>query len=186
MKRLPAAALALLTLVGLAPVARADIATPPPPPPISTQKVKLIVLTGDNLKEAHLRIPQNLLPAAAKAEKGSETSLFAAPNVVAGLALTLAFVSAGFWLVRRGRTRAAAAAVLVLALIGAGASAVWADIPRPPRRPFVQPPVELPAGIQLSENSVLEIVPKGDTITLIVDKNSVLKADKPEDKSGRE
>lgn len=184
MKRFIVAALALFTAVGFIPAARADIAFPPPPAPISTQKVKLVVLTADGVKEAHLRIPQNLLPGATKTEKGSETSVFTTPTVVAGLALTLAFVSGGFWLVRRGRGpgRTAAAVVLALSLAGLGASVVWADLPRPPRRPVVPLPLTLPAGIQVSENMVLEIVEKGDTVTLVVDKSMVLKTDKPEDK----
>ncbi len=74
----------------------------------------------DGVKEAHLRIPLNLLPAAAKTEKGSEASLLGMPTVIAGLALTLAFVSDGFWLSRRGRGtgRTAPAVVLALSLFG--------------------------------------------------------------------
>ncbi len=138
MKRFHVAALVLLTAICSMSAARADIAAPPPPLPVATHKVKLVVLTGDDLKEAHLRIPQNLLPAE-KAEKGSEASLLGLPTVIAGLALTLAFVSGGFWLVRRGRGpgRTAAAVVLAPSLFGLGASVVWADIPRPPRRPVV-------------------------------------------------
>lgn len=183
MKRFLVAASALFTAVYFIPAARADLAVPPPPPPVATHKVKLVVLTGDNLKEAHLRIPQNLLPAA-KTEKSSETSLLGLPTVIAGLALTLAFVSGGLWLARRGRGpgRATPAVVLALSLFALGASVVWADIPRPPRH-APEPPIPLPAGIQLSENMVLDILPeKGDTITLVVNKNMVLKTDKAEDK----
>ncbi len=185
MKRFLVAALALFSLAGFVPAARADLAVPPPPLPVSTHKVKLVVLAVEGLKEAHLRIPRNLLPAAAKAEKGAEASLLGLPTVIAGLALTLAFVSGGFWLVRRGRGpgRSAAAVVLALSLFGLGASVVWADIPRPPRRPVVPLPLALPAGVQMSENMVLEIIPeKGDTITLVVNKGAVLKTDKSEDK----
>ena len=183
MKRFHVAALVLLTAICSMSAARADIAAPPPPLPVATHKVKLVVLTGDNLREAHLRIPQNLLPAE-KTEKGSEASLLGLPTVIAGLALTLAFVSGGFWLVRRGRGpgRTAAAVVLAASLFGLGASVVWADIPRPPRTAH-QSPVLLPAGVQLSENMVVEILPeKGDVITLVVNKGAVLKTDKSEDK----
>ena len=125
------------------------------------------------------------MPAAGKTEKGSEAAVFTMPTVVAGLALTLAFVSGGFWLVRRGRGpgRTAAAIVLALALTGFGASVVWADIPRPPRpRTPVQLPLALPAGVQLSENLVLDVVAKDEPFTLVVNKSMVLKTDKPEDK----
>ncbi len=41
----------------------------------------------------------------------------------------------------------------------------------------------MPAGVQMSENMVLEILPeKGDMITLVVNKGAVLKTDKSEDK----
>ena len=84
----------------------------------------------------------------------------------------------------RGPARTATAVVLALSLVGLGASAVMADLPRPPRpvRPPIQLPLALPAGLQVSENMVLEIVEKGDAVTLVVNKSMVLKTDKPEDK----
>ena len=186
MKPFLPASVALTLALGLVSPARADIAFPAPPPPVSSQKAKLVVAVDDSVKEAHLRIPQNLLPAAGKTEKGAEASAFGLPTVVAGVALTLAFVSGGFWLVRRGRAPASitAAVVLGLSLACLGASVALADIPRPPRKPLppIPLPLVLPAGVQLSDNIVLDIVPKGEPLTLVVNKSMVLKTDKPEDK----
>ena len=52
MKRFLPPALALAAMLGLGDAARADIAFPPPPAPVSSQKVKLVVVVDDSVKEA--------------------------------------------------------------------------------------------------------------------------------------
>ncbi len=169
MKRLLAASLALPLLLAALPSARADLAPPPLPKGTST---KFVVLVDERADTPHLQIPKSLLQGGKTGQE--ESSLFGPPTVIAGLALTAAFVSGGFWLIRRGRGPggAAAAVVLALSLLALGASAVWADIARPPkpRGPVTLP---LPANVTLPDTVVVDILDKGDTITLIVNKKAV-------------
>jgi hypothetical protein len=169
-KRILAAFLALPLLLTASPSARADLA--PPPLPKGTE-TKFVVVVDDRADKPHLQIPKSLLQGTTKPGQ-EEAGLFGAPTIIAGLALTAAFVSGGFWLVRRGRGpgRTAAAVVVVLSFLALGASAVWADIPRPPRPrgPVVLP---LPANVTLPDTVVVDLLDKGDTITLIVNKKAV-------------
>ncbi len=153
-------------LFGTLPTIRAD-ARPMPPP---EQKAKLIVEVNPKVKEPHLIIPRSL--ANPKKEVGLST-----PTIVAGVALTLAMVSAGFWFIRRGPGRTTAAVVVVLSLFALGVSTVFADIsPRP--KPPVNTPVKLPADVNLTDDVVIEFVDKGDAIRLIVNKATSIKAEK--------
>jgi hypothetical protein len=162
----------LPVLLAALPSARADLAPPPLP---TGPKAKFVVLVDDRAGVPHLRIPKALLQGGQPGDK-EEAGRFGLPTIFAGLALTAAFVSGGFWLVRRGRGpgRTTAAVGVVLALLALGASAVWADIPRPPRpRPRGPVTLPLPANVTLPDTVVVEIVEKGDTITLVVNKKAV-------------
>lgn len=179
---------AALMLWGLAADAHANGPRPPLPPPVNpmllgARNAELVVEVDENARDARLQIPMKLLAAPPRPVKlGADGGRI--PTLVAGLALTCAFVSGGFWLVRRGRSRTLAA-VLTLTLLAAGTTAVVADIavPKPVKPPVLNPttPVALPADIKLSGKVVLEVVQFGDKIKLIVPKNMVPKVDKPKE-----
>jgi hypothetical protein len=107
------------------------------------------------------------------------------PTIMAGLALTAAFVSGGLWMVRRGAGRTLIG-LLVVSTFVAGAALLWADarVPFPNPRPFTLPdvpkgtPIKLPASVELNDKISLEILPAGDTIRLLVPKSVVKDADK--------
>jgi hypothetical protein len=113
------------------------------------------------------------------------------PTIVAGLALTVALASGGFWLVRRG-SGSTLAGLLVMATLALGATALWADIgpgprPRPPVRPQFKEtkgtPVTLPADVQITSNKItVEVSPVGDTVRLIVPKDAVKKGGEASEK----
>lgn len=194
---------ALLSLCLLVPGVRANEAAPAPPRPEPIpqpvlgkggQEVKLVVQVDDKAKVARLQVPLNLFfgtpnpPAGLvpPARRGADAGPLGLPTIIAGLALSLAVASGGLWLARR-RWGRPAAMVLVLSLFAAGSAAVWADlgprplgpVPRlaPPVKPAL-PALKLPAGIELSANVILETVPDGDHLTLIVPKSAVVAKDK--------
>ncbi len=155
----------------------------PQPAPPQPREVKLIVQVDEKARVPKLKVPVGLLlnpfiENAPVPPRGADGRRSALPTVVAGVALTLAFVSAGLWLARRrhGRTLALMG---VLSLFAAGTAAVWADLgPRPlgPRRePIPQPPalptLKLPANVTLSDKLYLELTSEGDHVTLILPKN---------------
>jgi hypothetical protein len=155
-------------------------APPPRPQPgiqIGTQDAKIAVEIDEKAKVARLQIPAQLLTGG-KGRPGAGAGLDRVPMVIAGLALTCAFVSGGFWLVRRGRGNVLAALGLGLSLLAFGASAALADLgpkpigPKPPP-PVPLVPVKLPANIEINGNLTLEIIPAGDTLKLIVNKSMV-------------
>jgi hypothetical protein len=120
-------------------------------------------------------------PGAPARKEGADAGALGLPTVVAGLALTAAFVSGGLWLIRRGSGRRYLG-VLVLGILAASATALWADIPPfrgrpkpPPPAPAKATPIPLPAGIELSEKITLEFSVAGDTLRLIVPKEAVLR-----------
>ncbi|HVS39163.1 MAG TPA: hypothetical protein VMS17_26630 [Gemmataceae bacterium] len=170
MKRILAASLALPLLLVVCAPARADIA--PPPLPMGA-KTKFVVVVDDRADTPHLQIPKSLLQGGQSGGK-EDAGLFGAPTIIAGLALTAAFVSGGFWLIRRGRGpgRTLAAVVVILSFVALGASAVLADIPRPPR-PRGPVALPLPANVTLPDTVVVDFLDKGDAITLIVNKKAV-------------
>lgn len=146
------------------------------PLPRGARRVSLTVEVDERVKEARLQIPANLLPAAVPA-RGADAGPLHLPTVAAGVALTLAFVTGGLWLLRRGTTRRVAAGGLLLALFALGGTALLADIaPGRGRGPKPPPPggpagtLLLPGNVQLPPNLVLEVVEKGDGVKLIVNK----------------
>jgi hypothetical protein len=170
MRRWILAAVPILFLFGTLPAVRADKAVPErPDDPPAAQKVKLTVEVDANAKQPRLVIPRSLANPPKKADAG-----LGIPTIVAGVALTLAVVSAGFWFIRRGPGRSVAAAVLVVALFALGVSALYADIgpgprPKPPIPPAVTT-IKLPADVPLQEDVLIEFADKGDAIKLIVPK----------------
>jgi hypothetical protein len=205
MKRSILAGLPVLLLCA-APAARADIAPRPNPfgPPVvqpglrlpPAQKVSLVVEVDEKAKDTRLRIPVNLLtqnPALQPVQpglprRGADAGRLGLPTIVAGMALALALASGGLWLARRGAGRYLII-LLVLSLFAAGTAAVWADLgprplgPRPPPRP-VPPPqpalpqLTLPAGVELSDKVIIEIVPPARHLTLVVPKTRVIEKDR--------
>jgi len=162
---------AVALLLGSVASANADKVPPPPPKTIKvgTRDVKLEVVIDDKAKTARLQIPQGLLTE----DKRRSDAGWPLPTIMAGLALTLAFVSGGLWLVRRGPARKVAAVVLFLSLLAFGTAAVYADLivrPRPDPKPLT-----LPAGLTLSDKMVLEVVEKGDTVKLVVNSSMLPK-----------
>jgi hypothetical protein len=94
--------------------------------------------------------------------------------MIAGVALTLAFGLGGVWLVRRqGRSGVRGLALLIAAGGTLAASTiVWANAPPPrtPERPPVKERVILPVAFDGNVN--LEVVFGGDTIRLVLDKDT--------------
>ncbi len=179
MRRWIYAAVPVLFLFGSLPAVRADRVPDEPPAP-AAQKVKLVVEVDANAKQPRLVIPRSLANPPKKA--GANLTV---PTIVAGVALTLAMVSAGFWFIRRGPGRSVAAAVVVVSLFALGVSAVYADLgpgpgPRPPLTPRAPAAIKLPADVQLTEDVLVEFTDKGDALRLIVNKANVLKTDKAE------
>jgi hypothetical protein len=140
---------------------------PPPPPPgaglvMGPRDAKLVIKKDENAKSARLVIPAGMLVGVAPKRVGALDRM---PALMAGLALTAAFVSGGFWLVRRNR--AVAAVVLFVSVVVFGASTLQADLARPPR-PGVGVPIAFPATIRHEGNLTVDVVPQGDTMELIV------------------
>jgi hypothetical protein len=181
---LPAAALLLL---GTTAEVRADRAAPPSDTTVrlGERNVKLVVVIDDKVKEPRLQIPQSLLAGGGKKSADAGPRL---PTIMAGLALSVSLVAAGFWLVRRGPGRRLAAVVLAVSLLACGASAVWANVgPKPIESKDRPTLVAMPAGILLPEQIVLEVVPRGDAVRLIVNEKALKSAGtvKPERSSAK-
>jgi hypothetical protein len=163
--------LPVLLLVGSLSAVRGNEA--PPRAPAGGQKAKLVVEVDPNAKQPRLVIPTALASPPKRADAG-----VGLPTIVAGVALTLAVVSAGFWFVRRGPGRSIAAALVIVGLFAFGVSALYADIRvDPPPKPAAKT-VQLPADVQLTEDLVVEFVEKGDAIKLIVNKANPVKGEK--------
>jgi len=145
----------------------------PPPRPGEPKAAKLVVVVDERVKEPRLVIPRSLMG-------DKKSAWLEMPTVVAGLALTLALVSGGVWLVRRGTSRNVAAVALALSVLALGATALFADVAKPP--PPKVTPVTLPASVVLSDKIQFEFVDKGDEIKLIVGKDMVKSEAKPEAK----
>jgi len=169
-------------------------------------KVKLVVQVKDGIKLPVLQVPVNLamgqqanpgggVGEAPNAEPETDRRL-GLTTLVAGLALTLAFASGGLWLVRRGAQRTLVILVIT-GLVAVSTAVVWADVPPfggrrplpavPPAKPALTP-IKLPAGIELSDKLILEPMPPGDHLTLILPRSMVTEKEKkaaPREKRGR-
>jgi hypothetical protein len=159
---------------------------PQPAIRIGAQEAKIAVEIDEKAKVARLQIPAQML-IGVKGRPGAGAGLDRVPMVIAGLALTCALVSGGFWLVRRGNGNYLASIGLGLSLLVLGTSAALADLgPRPPK-PLPTIPVKLPTNIEINGNLIMEVT-LGDTIKLIVNKNMVKEAKAeaaPEEKSSK-
>lgn len=183
----------LVAIVAVSP-ALGDIPRPPPKPSIApkpaTGKVEPKVVStitsavnvehvdlskhGNTLK-AKIIIPKKLLAgnealkdvAPAKAAPESGASFDTSRSLIAGIALSLAAVSAIF--VRRGSkaTKVAVGVVMVSAALLVGGT-LWADI-RIPGQPYRGParrPAEEPVKPEAVNVVTIEIVEEGDVVTL--------------------
>src|SRR4051812_21885857 len=197
--RLPLlAGLAALGL-GLIPVAARADALPPVPP---ARDVKFTVELDEKAKGPKLIVPANMarpqlrprpLPGAPKgvadkqpvaypeveADDAGPADAPRNPNhlMVAGVALTLALGLGGVWLVRRQGRPGARGLGLLLAAGGApmGRTGVWANVapaPPPPKKEVVVLPVAFDGKVNL------EMVVGGDTIRLVLDKETYEKVKK--------
>lgn len=146
---------------------------------VGPQDVQIEVLTDPKATKPTLIIPRPLLVTTQRQARTTPTS-----PLVAGVALSAAFVVGGLWLA--GRRRLRGAAVSALALLALGGGALLADIPnpygnRPNRdrfdhlRPHPEPKPEpepeavaLPAQITLPRDVRLEVVESGDRIRLVM------------------
>src|SRR5579884_547277 len=165
---LPAMTAAVVLTCGLIPAVRANPVAPPPPPPnvqFGAREAKVVVEVDERAKQPRLVVPAALL--GPQPRPGAGAGFGQLPTVVAGVALTLAFVTGGFWLLRKGPGRALVL-LFAVSLLLAGTAFVQADVPRDP------PPkaVKLPADVRISQDKLtLEVVPFGDTVRLIVPKD---------------
>src|SRR2546425_838753 len=110
---------AALLLVGFTVVEARANPIPVPAPRDNTivmgaREAEIVVEIDENSKEARLLVPVKFLVGPRK-RLGADAGQV--PTLIAGLALTCAFVSGGFWLVRRGRGRTLAALLLGLSVL---------------------------------------------------------------------
>jgi hypothetical protein len=180
-----------VVLALLAPAARADLkpANPvgPKKPPAGPLTAPIVVVVDDKATETHVQIPRALL-GQLRADAGDAAD----PNtrraealpplhlVVAGTALALALTFGGLWLVRaRIRPTRSNVALLLVAItaLAIGATSLWADIavPKPKPKPDSgTADAKVPAnGANLTDKAVIEVVDKGDAITLIVNRDDL-------------
>jgi hypothetical protein len=159
--------------------------------PVSLQfdnrDVDLVVEVDEKFKIARLIVPASLLMAK-QPQVGARVGML--NHIIPGIALSCALVTGGLWLVRKGKGRNLATFLVTVCMFTAGVSLVWADIPGPhgepaqpidhsgmmpipanPQVPLTQ--ITLPTGIEFTGKLVLEVVPDGDKVTLIVAKNMV-------------
>jgi hypothetical protein len=160
--------LALVTGLFLSATAitRADIAPIKPKNPNNS----LVVEIDNKVTKAQLIIPQKFL-----AKNGAavpvQGGLGAAPTVIAGLCLSLAVLSGGIWLLRRGgrklspvQTGLAVGLCVGLTVLGVATPFLWGNgiAPRP---------VPQPASVVVSEDVQVVVVPQGNEIRLVVNQN---------------
>jgi hypothetical protein len=177
MKRWLSPLLSVLFLFGALSPAWGNGAPPPPrPAPLpeaKTVEVKVVI-------DERVTAPRFIIPKSMMAEKKSAS--LETTTIVAGLALTLAFVSGGVWLVRRGKARAVAAVILTLSALTFGTTTLLADIAKPPPPP-APVPVTLPADIMFTGKVEIEFVEKGDEVKVLVKKAWVTEKKKVEPKT---
>ncbi len=101
---------------------------------IDPNKTPLIIEVDPAATWPRLQIPRALLEKAGK--KKADASDLHGPTLGAGLALSAAFVSGGFWLVRRGTNRSFVIAGLTLAVSAITFTLLYADgVPGPGVKP---------------------------------------------------
>jgi hypothetical protein len=167
--------LAVLLLLGLASSAPGNPIPVPRPrsgPSFHTgpTEQKLVVEINESAKQPRLLIPKNLLLTDTPAEAPRKGAFLGTSTLMAGLALSLACVTGGLWIARRGKGSGLAALCLGVFALAATASSLSADIPAP-KPPAKPPTVALPADIRLSGRITVLIVEKGDSIKLVVNKS---------------
>jgi hypothetical protein len=158
---------------------------PAPQVPLGSVRAKLVVAVDENAKNPRLQISQALLQQAAPGAGDARPGRVGLPVMFGGLALSLCFVSWGFWLLRSRNGRRLTAFLLAGSMLTFGASVLWANLGPPPRPEppvLVKNQVKLPSGLQLTEDLTIEIFPAGavpvGSIVLVVPKESVIKQDK--------
>jgi hypothetical protein len=158
---------------------------PAPQGPINSLGAKLVVVFDENAKAPRLQISQALFQQPGPGAKDARPGRVSLPIIVAGLALSLGIVSGGFWLLRNRTGQRLAVFLMAGAVLALGASVLWANFAPPPRfdpQAFVKNQVKLPAGLQLTEDITVEVLPVGamppGSITLIVPRDAVLKKDR--------
>jgi len=171
--------LAVAVALVIASAAGANEAVPPQPPKPAAPALKLglrevpfQVMAAPRDGEITLVVPANLLQEAA-GKQGADAG-FLHPLFLSGVALTLAFVTGGFVLLRGGRhgKTIAAATVLVAALVvGYAAQANIA----PPAIPY---PVKFPTGVRFDGKLFLEVAPEGTGVKLLVPPSRVIAMEK--------
>ncbi len=167
------ACLSLLVLGGAVSFAHANGAPLFPAPPAlkpETKDVKFVVVLDDKATQPRLEVPRGLLVGPAPRRPGFGAANV--PTVVAGLALSFAFVSGGLWLSKRGRK--VAASLLVVSLL-TFSGAAYADLVRPrPKPKDKEITIALPAGVHHSDKVTLKIVENGDAVRLVVSKKMLV------------
>lgn len=149
--------------LGLVSSTRANRA--PVQPPVKKTK-GLVVEIKPNLKKAQLIVPKKFLK-----KDDARGAWLTTPTIATALCLSLAFVSGGLWLVRRGgdAQKVVAGLLVGVMLMGAGGALVWANGPRPPLQP------KLPDNLNVAEDVEVIIVEKGETVRLMVNPAQALR-----------
>lgn len=173
--------LAVLSLVLVPLTASADIPgpgpRPRPPRPRPTEPVvrdgavPLEVVVDDGDKSLRLEIPKGMLPKEAGGRAGGAFGgLGDLRTIISGLALSLAAVVGGLWLVRRWSATnqkplpklATASVVVTIIVAGLAVATAWADL-LPPGGGGRRPPRPAPAeGLSIQ----IVVVEKGDKVVL--------------------
>jgi hypothetical protein len=105
-------------------------------------------------------LPESVIPDREVGATGGLNQLFA------GLALSGAFVSGGFWLVRRGSSRRVAA-IGALVLVGLSGGLIYAALDKPSGKSQLET-VKVPANVLVPDKVKVTAVARGDAIRLIV------------------
>jgi hypothetical protein len=146
------------------------------PPPqalvtVGSRTAVLVVKKDDKARKTCLVLPADLVTGNAPPQDvGAARNL---PTIMAGLALTAAFVSGGFCLVRKKRGVAVVALIASVVVLGCSA-AKNKVVPAPEPPPTVT--VTLPATVQLDGKLILDVVGGQGDVELIVPSASVVDA----------
>ncbi len=144
---------------------------PQPPAVVQSAEAKLVVQVDARATKPVLKVPVALMGPKNPGPRPGDQTLLDNPSVlVVGVALTLAFVSGGFW-VLRGRQGRTAAAILCIGCLTLAGGSLFADLIRPPVQPVAPlPAVLLPAKVGLSPNVTIQFYrhPADQNVYLIV------------------